>query len=295
MKSLFSEFAHLWPESNRETLKSILAPVDVLRYPQEKDRITSVENPEQTVVVADNLSLREAIALWSLRFEHCIQTSRADFPQELLASALMTSRPQAYAKNPIPFFFSGFQQPKAGQLVDTNMSAQITGSSDKHKILERLTQFLNAHPRTGRVEDLCIQTADELITNAVFSAPVNFKGDHMYQDSDRRMQVFLPQNKTGTFFAAVSDQRVIIGCEDRYGSLTRSLFLHHAESISSEMVAAKGLTRGAGLGFKFMISNAANFYLYSERTQRTLIACSFLLTGLEANLNSAKHLHCSFR
>jgi hypothetical protein len=296
MKTVFEVYSHLWPQTSHASLKDILSKVGVLNYPEEEEAIRACEERSKFIIVARNAQLKNLIDVLALGFEHCVHFERQDFAEELLAAALMIVRPDAFVRNPIPFFFTGFIEPTPGLFVEKNLTISFQKTSDKPVVLERLGEFLSQHGRLSRLTDICMQVSDELISNALFSAPIDKNGVHVYDGKDRRSEIVMVPNRKPTFFACVSDSRVVVGCEDKYGSLEKEKLMAHLINLfKNERSKARENTAGAGLGFKYMIENAASIYIYSESGLKTLVACGFLLKNIRTNLNHHKHLHISFK
>lgn len=294
--NIFERYPHLWPTQSAETLSPLLSQVQAIEYPLEADLIAKIKNPQKTVIVIEKASLTELTQILSHGFEHLIQKNRKDFGQELLASALMVLRPEAFSKSPLAFFLNGFQSPEKSQVTEKSIVLELANSSDKSYLLQRLYLFLEQSENLKSLKDLCIQVADELLANAIFSAPTRSNGEKLYQSLNRATLVSLPENKKVKFFSFFSDFRVVVGCEDSYGSLQKHILMDHFDRVfTSEKPKPLQSLGGAGLGFKYMIENSANFYAYVEPGKKTIVACGFLLSGMKANMSPEKHMHLSFR
>lgn len=295
MKKIFAEYSHLWPEASHEALQPLLQDISFLTFPEDQELIRSpAMTPRKIIILIQKATIAEMIELLELGFSHCIQMDRSDFAQELLASCLMSERPQSFIKDPLPFFFTGFKDPQKHPFLERQMVLPLTRSSDKQYILNRLELFLIQNNRLSGLKDIAIQVGDELISNALFSAPVNYEGLPIYENEPRTSEVILPSNKRARFFAAFSDDLLVVGCEDLFGSIRKDLLMSHLSRVFRTGKATPRMqTAGAGLGFKYMIENSTNFYVYSERNKRTLVACGFLLENLRANRSAQKHIHLS--
>lgn len=276
----------------------MLSKVFVLQYPQQQALLTKLEKPARDIiVVTDNAPLKNLIKLFETGFEHCVQKNRADFAQELISSGFMAQRPPLFAKHPVSFFLNGFQAGPVSDLdAGRNIRFEFRSNTEKEKMLDRLGNFLDQSPQMGAVKDICLQAADELINNAIFAAPVDAGGMRINERADRRGVVSLPEGIRATLFSCFSDQKVLIGCNDPFGSLTRLNLLNNLKRVFADS-AASVITgdQGAGLGFRYLVENSANFYVMATKGQNTLVACEFLLKGLKSNLSAAKHFHISFR
>jgi hypothetical protein len=297
MKSVFNEYHHLWPAKRLEFLEPILSKVFVLHSPREQNLIESMTvSPKDAVIINDNASLVDVVRLLEAGFEHCVQQNREDFAQELLTSGFMTQRPDIFNRDPITFFFNGFQSLEDATYGGRHIKFPFRSSGEKALLLERLDTFLDNSAPMSSIKDLCLQAADEMISNAIFHAPIKASGARVNDKFERSEDIWLPDGKEATLFACFSDQRVIIGCDDPFGSLSRGTLLMQLRSVFKDSATAvRPSGPSAGIGFKYLVDNCANFYAMCTKGKRTLIATAFLLKGLKANLDAPKHFHLSFR
>lgn len=290
-KSAFELFSPLWPKERHGTLKPLLDLVPVLHYPDDRALLSKVM-PAQVIVVIKNAELSEVVNLLELGFEHCVQRERADFAQEILASALMILRQEAFRLNPMPFFFGGTDLPDQKD-PDQHISMTFHRSVEKPTVLDWLGMFLQKNPATSTVRDLAMQCADEMMLNALFNAPMKH-GKRQFQNLPRDAAIEVSADKKATLFATLTNERLIVGCADVFGSLSREALLSNLRVAFKGKQVSTGATRN-GLGFRFLIENAANTYVVSRAGEATLIACGFLLQGQRANMGARKHFHWSFR
>lgn len=297
MKTVFKEYHHLWPAKRLEFLEPILDKVFVLHSPREQNLIETMNVPPKDVVIVNDTSpLVDIVRLLEAGFEHCVQQNREDFAQELLTSGFMAQRPEIFNRDPITFFFNGFQSLEDATYGGRHVKFPFRSSGEKQLLLERLDGFLDNSTAMSSIKDLCLQAADEMISNAIFHAPVKPSGVRLNDKFERNEDVWLPEGKEATLFACFSDQRVIIGCDDPFGSLSRGTLLLQLRSVFKDAsTAVRPTGPSAGIGFKYLVDNCANFYVMSTKGKRTLVATGFLLKGLKANLDAPKHFHLSFR
>lgn len=294
IRSVFDAYHQLWPATRHEVLRPLLKHIQCLHYPSEL-HLFSQANKKQSIVVVKNKSAVNFTEIFAMGFEHLVFREREDFAQELLASTLMVLRPETFARNPLPFFFTGFQAPDLNADSGQSLVLDFYDSRDKEKIKDSLSTFFSAIPAVRFASDLVLQVADEMITNAMFNAPLMSDGRRPFAAAERDRWVVLPADKKVRMFTCYTESRIIIGCEDSYGSLDRESVLQRWIKIYDDKAQVDPGETGSGLGMKLMIDNAANFYLYSEKQKKTLIACAFLLGGRKANMTESKHMHFSVR
>ena len=266
----------------------------MLSYPRDRLQLNQVVPSYVVIVMEKGTRVTDVIRLAEMGFGHFVRADREDFPRELLAAGLMATRPAAFARNPLPFFFNGFRGPDPAD-PDRNLTLKIQDSTQKSTVLDWLDIFLQQNPRVSGIRELCLQAADEMILNALYNAPVKSTGVRPFQAWSRTQPVVLPASHAATLFAAVSDERVVIGCTDAYGSLAReTLIASLGQMFGEAKVQPRSGHAGAGMGLRYLIENAANFYLIVRPQVQTLVAAAFRLEGLRANLEAAKHFHFSF-
>ena len=206
----------------------------------------------------------------------------------------MILKPTSFVQNPIPYFLAGFSNSNILNERERNLVLAFRKSTQKNDLLVELEDFLAKNPKTKSLSDICIQTADELITNALYNAPVDADGERLFLHKDRHERVEYPVDKSATLFACFSDDRITIGCEDTFGSMTLTeMYQYLRIKFTNDLAVPREGGGGAGLGLKMIMQNSANFYLFSERYRRSLVAASFLLTGLKPNMSTHKHFHWS--
>jgi hypothetical protein len=291
MKSVHSAYPDLFPSSSHRHLMPLLAEVFVLHLPEEK-KLLNPSFSSSVILVVDKMNMKAVMQLLQMGFKHVVQRGRKDFAKELLVSSLMIAKERAFFKNPIPFFLSGFNSKEVINEPNRQLIMRFTRQREKEILLDRLRTFLSNDRRAASIRDLCIQSADEMISNALFNAPMQSRGKRMFKDMPRDTDIQLPASMAATLFACFSDERVVIGCIDCYGSLNRrSLFDHMSEQFNEDGTGFKFISGGAGLGVRNLIENSANFYVLVDPGKFTLMACGFLLKGIKSNLTAAKHIH----
>ena len=294
MRSILQDFAHLWPKSREAALTPILSKVTYLKYPEDSNLLGLEKKPDKVVVITSGEDFFAIRPFIFNGFRHFVNRHRSDLPQELLASCLMIVKPTIFVQNPIPFFLAGFSNLNILHDRERNLTLSFRKSTQKSELLAELEAFLAKNPKTKSLSDICIQTADELITNALYNAPVDADGERMFLNVDRQEIVEYPADKSATLFACFSDDRITIGCEDNYGSMTLTeMYQYLRTKFNNDLSVPKETAGGAGLGLKMIMENSANFYLFSERYRRSLVAASFLLSGLKSNMSTRKHFHWS--
>ncbi len=296
MRNLYEEFTHLWPPSRQHALGSLLKNIKVLRVPSDLAFVGQGDKKSTLVVIDPEGEDLNPMEFLLKGYEHVLYSSRKDFGSQLFASCLMSKRPDTFTENPIPYFFHGFVPLPSDKAKENNFLRHFNSSEEKPFLIKELGDFFKHERALRSIEDICLQTADEMISNAIYNAPVGVTGEPLYQNIPRDQDVTLSGGKKVKLFSSYTSQRVVIGCQDPYGSLDRSIILNRLVAIFGKREALpKMSTAGTGMGLKVMIENSANFYMFGERRKRSIVACTFLLEGRRKNITKNNHLHISIR
>lgn len=292
MKDLFETYKSLWPEDRHESLAKHLTGLLCVSL-ADYDKVDRTRRA-QTLVCDKNITLAQAAAIFDMNFDHVLQEDRSDFANELLATALMVKNQAAVFKNPLPFIFAG----ETGGNTPTQehvFRKELSKSSERSVVLDELFAFISGSPKMQSLAEICLQSADELMTNAFYNAPIQLNGSRPLQNTDRTVEVLLEEKRRIRFFAQYTSKRLVIGCEDTYGSFERDIMVENYNRVLlKDKLKPRQRTAGAGIGFRFLVDNAAGTYVFVEKKKRTLICSAFLPGGLELNLSVAKHLHANF-
>lgn len=291
MNSLFDEYASLFPKDRTNVLFPLLSKVQYLRIPEDIGQAKLREKPKTVLIYKDKT--QQIVELMAGGYEHAVCQLREDFPSELLCSALLALKPDSFMRNPLPFFFNGFDpNSELTDRKDNNFTVTFESTDQKDALMEHLVKFWSRKSAVASLEDICLQIADEMFTNIFFNAPVDARGMRPFRQQNRTTTIHLPERYKAKMFSCFSEDKVIIGCEDPFGSIARNEIMFRLESIYTEaMSAPRAHTAGSGLGLKFLIDNSANFYLFCEKGKKTIFACALLLKGLKANLTASKNIH----
>jgi hypothetical protein len=295
MISLYDEYINLFPKDRAAALMPLLSHVHFLRIPEDQMQ-TRVRDKKKNILIYKDKT-KHIVELIASGYEHAICSVRDDFSSEILCSAIMALRPDTFMKNPLPFFFNGFDpNSELTDRRDNNFTVTFESTEQKESLMEHLVKFWSKKPAIASLEDICLQIADEMFTNIFFNAPVDSRGLRPLKQQNRATAIHLPDRYKAKMFSCFTDDKVIIGCEDPFGSIVRNEIMFRLESIYMEaMTSPRAHTSGSGLGLKFLIDNSANFYLFCEKGKKTVFACALLLKGLKANLSASKNIHLMVR
>lgn len=126
-------------------------------------------------------------------------------------------------------------------------ATDIAGSDAREDILEAVQAFLGEHHIRARMAGIAGDAIEELITNAVYDAPVDANGQRLYVDTDRRSSVTLAPGAQARLEVAVHGTTVYAAMTDPHGSLEPSAVRRYL--VDGLRGAISDKPGGAGLGF----------------------------------------------
>ena len=140
---------------------------------------------------------------------------------------------------------------------------ELHRSEQKDAVVERAETFAieaGCHPRVAQQ----IATAvDELVTNALYNAPVDPKGAALYAHLPRSIPVRLDRHIT--LQLASDDRRIAISALDPYGSLLPSVVIEYLSRCFAERTPLMSEQRGgAGLGLYYLFNLLHSFIINLE-------------------------------
>lgn len=164
-------------------------------------------------------------------------------------------------------------------------SRAILGSSDRDPALEELDAWFGAHGVRQRLRGILKDATDELITNAVYDAPVDDRGVPLYASWDRRRTVVLAPSHRGGLEMAVAPGRAAVAIADPFGALpltTVRRYLNKGLRGGLDQIDAK--RGGAGLGLTRTFERVDHLVVNIVRGQRTRVAVAVETTGARRSM-----------
>jgi hypothetical protein len=248
----------------------------------------------KTIVVGEGTELSVVFDhLHNYRAEHFVQINRPGFVRDIVISALLINKPALFFSNPTAFFVNNFSGEPDYEKQTRKLSFSLKSTDEKSELMSIVEKFVQEDRRTKNYFSQIAVLIDELLSNAFFNAPIDSLGVHMYKNADRRTSVKL--NKACRIFCVHDNTRLVVGCEDAYGSLQcESLVALLHGHFSGGQSVPRSVGPGAGLGCKMMIENSSGFYACVEPMQKTLVVCELPLNLSVRKIEEmAKNIHIS--
>ncbi|MEZ4265017.1 MAG: hypothetical protein R3F39_01470 [Myxococcota bacterium] len=161
----------------------------------------------------------------------------------------------------------------------------IVGSAGRNECLDALAAFAGERGVRRRIVRHVQDVADEMITNAVYDAPVDAAGERLYASLDRRGAVDLAEDARPTLRIACEDAQVHIAVRDPFGSLgleTVRYYLAKGLRAGDDQVDDKA--GGAGLGLTRIYESVDRMTVKVERGVRTEVVATIELGGARGDM-----------
>lgn len=162
----------------------------------------------------------------------------------------------------------------------TGFRASVQSTDDLDSAVERARHFVGAVGAQPWMVDNASELSHELLMNAVYDAPVDAQGEHIFAH-DRRARVTLPGGQEVSYRIACDGSTVCVQVVDPYGSLRRTqVFSSLVRGLSSGQMDERN--GGAGLGI--LVCHQASAALIYE-----------VLSGVETKVTAVMDLDVSRR
>jgi hypothetical protein len=179
-------------------------------------------------------------------------------PEELVATVQKALRRDIFGVE--KYFAEGSQ----------TASLTVRSSSQKDEVLAAVRGFAEqAGAQTRFVEQLCT-VADELVTNAVYDAPVDHEGRARFTHLHRLEEVTLDPGEEAVATLATDGRRLGISVADPFGSLSGEKVLDYLSKCfrkGSDQIDKKA--GGAGLGLYYIFEGVSHFVVNVAPRRRT--------------------------
>lgn len=219
-----------------------------------------------------------------------IQESNPYFQYQLDSAYEMLENPPYFLDFPIATILEpnsvGAEAEKRLKLAEFTFRS----SHEKYKILDQITAAVSPLARPSSLAHDVKLVADELFTNALYNAPLEPDSPK----ADRSQMTELPQGKTARLVLGRKESRLVLLCEDVYGSLDISNYLSrmlkcYDEGLSNVMNWGTG---GAGIGCYMIFESCMSIYLGVRPNEKTIVACVFAMgKGTRARQEMCKSIH----
>lgn len=146
--------------------------------------------------------------------------------------------------------------------TESSISININKSKMKDLYIEEMIKFVS----TGKVRERVLHTIadilDEMITNALFNAPIDENGVFLYQNYDRKENVELSEKQSSVLTCLINGNKIFLSIKDPFGSLTKNKLMSYlSKSNSTSQVYVENKKGGAGIGIHTIFRLSHNFVI----------------------------------
>lgn len=114
---------------------------------------------------------------------------------------------------------------------------------------------------------------NELVTNAVYNAPVGEDGEPKYEKVDRREKIRLLAHETVRLSVTENEHAIGISVVDPFGRLTRDKIVQHLVKCVNNIAFIEEKKGGAGAGIYLAFHTASHFIVNLNPKRRLEIIC----------------------
>jgi CRP-like cAMP-binding protein len=143
--------------------------------------------------------------------------------------------------------------------------------------------------------DRCAVVSEELLMNAIYDAPLDDKGQPLFNHLPRTEEIKLPENKAATYRYACDGNLIAVSVADPFGGLPKKIILDYLESCylgkGGTLNEKKG---GAGRGIHQIIENSDVTIFNVQKNIRTEVICLFNVDTAAKEKQKEPALHYFF-
>jgi phosphoserine phosphatase RsbU/P len=121
-------------------------------------------------------------------------------------------------------------------------------SSDVNPLIEKFVESVDLSNAFKEIPTYLTQTVNELVTNAMFNAPVDGDGKAKYRSMDKRKNLDLLPCEYVTLKYGASDSVLAFSVRDQFGSLNKETIYQYLSRGLQEIIRHEDKDGGAGLG-----------------------------------------------
>lgn len=265
-------------------------------WQKEVDASTTDQVDRLCIGVTDSMQPQDVLRLATEQgFGHVIQRKGLEFDKEIKSAERLINAPESFFTFPIASIFSPDDLTAEAESKVIAAQAKFNSSHQKRDILKIFSKAMESKGVSQTMNDDITSVADEMYTNAVFNAPFVSSGSKFNPGVSRQDQeVILEVGKQGLLVLAHDEKRIMIACQDPYGSLNLDGYLGKIKATYERGAAATMNfgSGGAGIGSYIIYNTCVSFYV-GVKAGRTSIICCVLPLGMSNRKRALmpKHLH----
>ncbi|MGE0526486.1 MAG: hypothetical protein AB7G93_14310 [Bdellovibrionales bacterium] len=228
-------------------------------------------------------------------FMNLCQKDGYDFDHEVRTSENLIQSPTNFFRFPVSSVLAPDNVCQVSERALIVVEELFNSSTQKREALDTLINFMEVKGFSQTLSDDITAVADELFTNAVYNAPfVDSNGANDRCVSRMGSEVKYEDGKSARLILAHDESRIMVACEDPFGSLNLVRYMEKIKAAYNKgAAAAMNLgPGGAGLG-SYIIFNAGSSLYFGVWPKRTTIVCCVIPLGMSyrSRAHLPKHFH----
>jgi hypothetical protein len=167
-------------------------------------------------------------------------------------------------------------------------SDEINDSKLKDRYINMVLSRISQNNFRGRLLNDIEQILDEMITNAIYNAPVDESGVKLYQQRSRSESVVLSDEQTAILSYAIDDKKIYLSVKDPFGSLTKEQLLTYlSKCYKEDHIYVENKKGGAGIGLHKILRLSHNFVVNIDPGNYTEVISCISLNPVQQNQETA--------
>jgi hypothetical protein len=251
--------------------------ISTVPWHKEIDATTFEVVDDRCIGISDSLSPQEILRLATEQnFTHICQRQGLEFKKEVISSENLIHAPESFFEFPVASVFSPNDLNRKSEAKFISALANFNSSHRKREILDMFTKAMESKGVSQTISADIVSVADEMYTNAIFNAPFVDKKSAFNPGVDRsETEIVLPKGKEGQLVLAHDENRLMIACQDPFGTLNLDGYLSKIKSTYDRGAAASMNfgPGGAGIGSYIIFNTCVSFYVGVKSGRASVVAC----------------------
>jgi len=158
----------------------------------------------------------------------------------------------------------------------TQIHSQTVGDyQEKSLCMSRVSEFVDQVGVPRKYREPIAQCIDELLMNALYDAPVDAQGNHIFSGVPTKTRLALRSEQSVVVEYAYDGKQFAVSVRDAFGSLERPIVLRYLHKCLHAEQQFDRKAGGAGLGLYLMVSSSTAVYFNVLPAIATEAVCVF--------------------
>lgn len=146
---------------------------------------------------------------------------------------------------------------------------------NKVTCMAEVAAFVESSGIATRYQEPIQQCCDEMLMNALYDAPVDAEGTHLFAGVSPRLRITKRTAQTVAVQYAFDGRRFALAVRDSFGTLERELLLRYLRKCLRADHQLDRKAGGAGVGLYLVLNSASSVYFHVLPSMATEVVCIF--------------------